>query len=118
MVIGLRMELEPPNWMASTCPIGEGAHGADHGRPFAPPHAGHWAHSWAREIGYPALNCHAKLAALIESLIAIELGVLIIDQSAAKIYGDGVEIAKIQVSGHVLSSFSNQTYSACWAARA
>lgn len=54
-----------------------------------------------------------KLAALIESLIAIELGVLIVDQSLAKIYGDGVEIAKIQVSGHVLSSFSNQTFSAC-----
>ena len=95
-------ELEP-----NKCPIGEGAPGADHGRPFAPPHAGHWAHSSAREIGYPALNCHAKLKALIESLMAIELGVLIVVQSVAKLYGVGVEVAKIQLGGLVLSSFSN-----------
>jgi hypothetical protein len=39
--------------------------------------------------------------------MAIELGVLIVVQSVAKRYGDGVEVAKIQLGGLVLSSFSN-----------
>ena len=41
--------------------------------------------------------------------MAIELGILIVIQSVAKLYGVGVEIAKVKVGGHVLSSFSNQT---------
>ena len=42
--------------------------------------------------------------------MAIERGVLIVVQSVAKLNGLGVEVAKIQVGGHiVLSSFSNQT---------
>ena len=42
--------------------------------------------------------------------MAIELGVLIVVQFVAKLYGIGVvEVAKIKVGGHVLSSFSNQT---------
>jgi hypothetical protein len=39
--------------------------------------------------------------------MAIELGVLIVVQSVAKLYGVGVEVAKIQLGGLVLSSFSN-----------
>jgi hypothetical protein len=39
--------------------------------------------------------------------MAIELGVLIVVQSVAKRYGVGVEVAKIQLGGLVLSSFSN-----------
>jgi hypothetical protein len=85
----------------------------DRGRPFAPAHAGHWAQSSAREIGYPALNGHAKLKALIEQWMSIERGVLIVVQSVAKPNGDGIVIAKIKVGGHFLSSFSNQTHSAC-----
>jgi hypothetical protein len=45
--------------------------------------------------------------------MAIEMGVLIVLQSVAKLNGVGVEIAKIQVGGHGLSSFSNQPHSAC-----
>jgi hypothetical protein len=53
------------------------------------------------------------LKALIEQWMAIERGVLIVLQSVAKPNGDGIEIAKIKVDGHVLSSFSNQPHSAC-----
>ena len=54
------------------------------------------ADSSAGEICWPALNRCAKLEALINQLMVIELEVLILVQCVAKLNGVGVKIAEIK----------------------